>query len=131
MIVGLGTDIVEIARIEMRVPAAGEEALKIHRLAKRVLTPSEFSLFVASSCPGRYLAKRFAAKEAAAKALGTGIGRGVSFQHIEISNNDNGAPIVTFNGGAAERLAALGGVRGHLSIADEKHYATATVILES
>ncbi|MFT5790566.1 MAG: holo-[acyl-carrier protein] synthase, partial [Shewanella sp.] len=91
----------------------------------------ELTLFVASSSPARYLAKRFAAKEAAAKALGTGIGRGVSFQHIEISNNDNGAPIVTFNLGAAERLAFLGGTRGHLSIADEKHYATATVILES
>lgn len=131
MIVGLGTDIVEIARIEERVPAAGDEALLDCRLAKRVLTETEFARFVASSQPGRYLAKRFAAKEAAAKALGTGIGRGVSFQHIEISNNANGAPIVAFSGGASERLAQLGGVRAHLSIADEKHYATATVILES
>lgn len=131
MIVGLGTDIVEIARIEARVPAASDEQLVDSRLAKRVLTTSELKLFVASSNPARYLAKRFAAKEAAAKALGTGIGRGVSFQHIEISNDANGAPIVTFNGGAAERLAFIGGVRGHLSIADEKHYATATVILES
>ena len=131
MIVGLGTDIVEIARIETRVPVAGEKELQTNRLAKRVLTPSELDIFIKSSNPGRYLAKRFAAKEAAAKALGTGIGRGVSFQHIEISNNGNGAPVVTFSGGAAERLAALGGARGHLSIADEKHYATATVILES
>ncbi|PKG57222.1 holo-ACP synthase [Shewanella sp. Choline-02u-19] len=131
MIVGLGTDIVEIARIEARVPKAGEQELHNNRLAKRVLTPTEHALFVDSSNPGRYLAKRFAAKEAAAKALGTGIGRGVSFQHIAISNNDNGAPIVTFTAGAADRLAELGGVRGHLSIADEQHYATATVILES
>jgi len=132
MIVGLGTDIVEIERIEQKVPQAGDhEALSQCRLAKRVLTESEMTIFVASSKPGRYLAKRFAAKEAAAKALGTGIGRGVSFQHIEVSNDANGAPIVSFSGGAAERLALLGGVRGHLSIADEKHYATATVILES
>ncbi|MEZ9196502.1 holo-ACP synthase [Shewanella sp. 10N.286.54.B9] len=131
MIVGLGTDIVEIARIEARVIATSKDELLNNRLAKRVLTPLELALFVASSNPGRYLAKRFAAKEAAAKALGTGIGRGVSFQHIEISNNDNGAPIVTFTAGAAERLSTLGGVRGHLSIADEKHYATATVILEN
>ncbi|MCL1050239.1 holo-ACP synthase [Shewanella abyssi] len=131
MIVGLGTDIVEIARIESRVSSAGDVALADNRLAKRVLTTTEFKVFVASSSPARYLAKRFAAKEAAAKALGTGIGRGVSFQHIEISNDANGAPIVSFSGGAAERLAFLGGVRGHLSIADEKHYATATVILES
>jgi len=131
MIVGLGTDIVEIARIETRIPVAGEKELHTNRLANRVLTPLELEIFIKSSNPARYLAKRFAAKEAAAKALGTGIGRGVSFQHIEISNNDNGAPVVTFSAGAAERLATLGGVRGHLSIADEKHYATATVILES
>ncbi|NRD72993.1 holo-ACP synthase [Shewanella sp. VB17] len=131
MIVGLGTDIVEIERIEQKVPAAGNHlALATCRLAKRVLTEPELALFVASSQPGRYLAKRFAAKEAAAKALGTGIGRGVSFQHIEISNNDNGAPVVSFTGGAAERLALLGGTGGHISIADERYYATATVILE-
>ena len=131
MIVGLGTDIVEIERIEAKVPSAHIDGLQANRLAKRVLTTAEFALFIASSTPARYLAKRFAAKEAAAKALGTGIGRGVSFQHIEISNNDNGAPIVTFNGGAAQRLAALGGSKAHLSIADEQRYATATVILES
>lgn len=132
MIVGLGTDIVEIERIEHKVPAAGElDNLVKCRLAKRVLTELEMAIFIASSQPGRYLAKRFAAKEAAAKALGTGIGRGVSFQHIEISNDDNGAPLIRFSDGAAQRLAFLGGVRGHISIADEKHYATATVILES
>ena len=132
MIVGLGTDIVEIARIEEKVPTAGEvESLAKCRLAKRVLTEAEMKLFIASSQPGRYLAKRFAAKEAAAKALGTGIGRGVSFQHIAISNDINGAPKVSFSGGAAERLVLLGGRVGHISIADEKHYATATVILES
>lgn len=131
MIVGLGTDIVEIARIEERVPAAGDEALQACRLAKRVLTETEFTLFVSSAHPGRYLAKRFAAKEAAAKALGTGIGRGVSFQHIEISNNEFGAPLLLLTDGALQRLAQLGGSRAHLSIADEQHYATATVILES
>lgn len=131
MIVGLGTDIVEIARIEARVPVAGEKELQTNRLAKRVLTQSELDIFIKSSNPGRYLAKRFAAKEAAAKALGTGIGRGVSFQHIEISNDDNGAPKITFTDGAAQRLVLLGGKSGHVSIADEKHYATATVILES
>ncbi len=131
MIVGLGTDIVEIARIEERIPAAGDEALLSCRLAKRILTEAELSIFVSSSQPGRYLAKRFAAKEAAAKALGTGIGRGVSFQHIEISNNANGAPLIAFTDGAAARLEEIGGKHAHLSIADEQRYATATVILES
>ncbi len=124
-IVGLGTDIVEIERIEAQV------AKGCDRLAKRVLTPKELAIFANSSQPGRYLAKRFAAKEAAAKALGTGIGRGVSFQHIEISNNADGAPSLEFSQGAKERLQKLGGKLGHISIADEKHYAMATVILES
>ncbi len=131
MIVGLGTDIVEIARIEGRVPQAGDyQGLTRCRLAQRVLTASELAIFINSAQPGRYLAKRFAAKEAAAKALGTGIGRGVSFQHIEISNDANGAPFIYFSGGAAERLSELGGAKGHISIADERYYATATVILE-
>lgn len=124
-IVGIGTDIVEIERISEQRERLGD------KLAKRVLTASEFAIYSASNLPERYLAKRFAAKEAAAKALGTGIGRGVSFQHIHISNDANGAPLVTFSDGAATRLTQLGGCRGHLSIADEKHYATATVILES
>lgn len=124
-IVGLGTDIVEIARIEAQL-AKGSD-----RLAKRVLTSNELAIFNQSTQPARYLAKRFAAKEAAAKALGTGIGRGVSFQHIETSNNVDGAPLVEFSQGAQERLVQLGGKLGHISIADEKHYATATVILES
>lgn len=124
-IVGLGTDIVEIERIETQVKRAGD------RLAKRVLTEAEFALYGAHSQPGRYLAKRFAAKEAAAKALGTGIGRGVSFQHIHIGNDDNGAPTIGFTGGALTRLEQLNAKVGHVSIADEKSYAIATVIIES
>ncbi|MEH6464547.1 MAG: holo-ACP synthase [Shewanella psychromarinicola] len=124
-IVGIGTDIVEIERIREQQTRLGD------KLAKRVLTQAELAVYCASTLPERYLAKRFAAKEAAAKALGTGIGRGVSFQHIHTSNDEYGAPLVTFTEGAAKRLALLGGVKGHLSIADEKHYATATVILES
>ncbi|MBR9726654.1 holo-ACP synthase [Shewanella intestini] len=124
-IVGLGTDIVEIARITAQVER------NPLRLAQRILTDAELTIFTESSQPGRYLAKRFAAKEAAAKALGTGIGRGVSFQHIHISNNDDGAPLVSFTDGALARLHRLGGRHAHISIADEQRYATATVILES
>ena len=123
-IVGLGTDIVEIVRIEKLLASSS-------RLAKRVLTSTEWEYFQSTSQPARYLAKPFAAKEAAAKALGTGIGRGVSFQHIEIRNDDYGAPSVHFTQGAAERLTFLKGVSAHITIADELHYAVATVILES
>lgn len=124
-IVGLGTDIVEIERITAHVARAGD------KLAKRVLTDEEFKLYQQHSQPSRYLAKRFAAKEAAAKALGTGIGRGVSFQHIHIANNIDGAPTITFTDGALVRLQQLCGAIGHVSIADEKSYAIATVIIES
>ncbi len=124
-IVGLGTDIVEIERIEAQVARAGD------RLAKRVLTQAEFAIYLNHSQPSRFLAKRFAAKEAAAKALGTGIGRGVSFQHIHIGNNSDGAPTIQFTDGALARLELLKGTLGHISIADEKSYAIATVILES
>lgn len=124
-IVGIGTDIVEINRIEQQYARLGD------KLAKRVLTPSEFEIYASSKVAHRYLAKRFAAKEAAAKALGTGIGRGVSFQHIHISNNENGAPKIRFTEGALAQLVKLGAKHGHLTIADEQHYAVATVIIES
>ncbi|WP_076542562.1 holo-ACP synthase [Shewanella sp. UCD-KL21] len=124
-IVGIGTDIIEINRIEQQYARLGD------KLAKRVLTPSELEIYQSSKIAHRYLAKRFAAKEAAAKALGTGIGRGVSFQHIHISNDDNGAPLISFTDGALARLEQLGATRGHITIADEQHYAVATVIIES
>lgn len=124
-IVGIGTDIVEIARIREQRERLGD------KLAKRVLTDAEFAIYATSKMPERFLAKRFAAKEAAAKALGTGIGRGVSFQHIHIANDENGAPIVTFSQGAKARLEQLKGCHGFITIADEQHYAVATVVLES
>ncbi|MGL5358942.1 MAG: holo-ACP synthase, partial [Shewanella sp.] len=101
------------------------------KLALRVLTAAELQIFAAHKQPARYLAKRFAAKEAAAKALGTGIGRGVSFQHIHIGNNAHGAPTIHFTEGALGRLTALKASVGHISIADEQSYAIATVVLES
>lgn len=121
-IIGLGTDIVEIARITHA--CAGSE-----RLARRVLTDYELGLFQQSNEPSRYLAKRWAAKEAAAKALGTGIGRGISFQHFEIRNNDLGAPKLTLLLAAKQKAEELGIKTALLSISDEQNYAMATVIL--
>ncbi|UAA39597.1 holo-ACP synthase [Paraneptunicella aestuarii] len=123
-IVGIGTDIVEIARIE-------KQLVKSDRLAKRVLTPNELSVFENHGFPARFLAKRFAAKEAAVKAIGNGIGNGVSFQHVEIANRDNGQPYLLFSG-EMQRLCEVRGVtHSHISISDEQHYAMATVILEA
>lgn len=125
MIVGIGTDIVQRQRIEASLARLGES------FAKRILAPLEMDEFRLSRVQAAFLAKRFAAKEAAGKALGTGIGRGVSFQHIIVSHNDDGAPVLLFTEGAAARLAALGGSRCHISISDEAEYATAFVVLES
>ena len=125
MIIGLGTDIVEIARIEAQFERLGA------RFAERILTPAEREELARSKEPARLLAKRFAVKEAAAKALGTGIGRGVSFQHIELQHNEWGAPQLVLSDGALARFTSLGGQGMHISLSDEQHYATATVVLES
>lgn len=123
-IAGLGTDIVEIARLQASLERS-------RRLAERVLTPAEMTLFDSHSEPARYLAKRFAVKEAAVKALGTGIGNGISWHHIVVSNNDAGAPQLTFTGEFLKRCDEMGIVSSHVSISDESHYAVATVILET
>lgn len=121
---GLGTDIVAIERIATSLQ-------KSPRLIERVLTPFEQQCFAELNQPERYFAKRFAAKEAAAKALGTGIGRGISFQHFEVRNDAQGKPELFLSGRAAELAAELGVTAFWLSISDEQAYACATVVLEA
>jgi len=121
---GLGTDVVEIARI-------AKQLARSQRLAERVLTPSELQLFNKHTLPERFLAKRFAAKEAAVKALGTGIGNGVSFQNVEVVSLPSGQPTLVFSGKFAELCEKQDISRSFISISDEQHYAMATVILES
>ncbi|MGL4191195.1 MAG: holo-ACP synthase [Vibrio sp.] len=124
MIVGLGTDITEIERVEKALARSGEN------FARRILTDAEFEQFQSLQRQGRFLAKRFAAKEAASKALGTGIAQGVTFHDFTISNDALGKPLLSLSGKAAQ-LAALLEVRSiHLSLSDERRYAMATVIFE-
>ncbi|MDX3773972.1 holo-ACP synthase [Chromatiaceae bacterium AAb-1] len=123
-IIGLGTDIIEMARIE-------QSLLRSPALVQRILTPEEQQIFAGHKEASRYFAKRFAAKEAAAKALGTGIGRGVSFQHMNVSNDQYGRPQLHFSGYAAELATTMGVSHIWLSLTDEQAYACATVILES
>jgi len=127
-IVGIGTDIVEISRIITMSEGTRE------RLAKRVLTPNEYQQFGiinlnSNNNAARYLAKRWAGKEAAAKALGTGIADGVSFQHIEIKKLDSGQPILELSGRALDIAQSQKAKHWHISLADEKLYATAFVTL--
>lgn len=85
-ILGLGTDIVEIARIEAVISRSGE------RLARRVLSDNEWAIWETHQQPVRFLAKRFAVKEAAAKAFGTGIRNGLAFNQFEVFNDELGKP---------------------------------------
>ena len=121
--IGVGTDILRIARIDEVVGRQGE------RFVRRILTETERTEYAASKRGNRLLAKRFAAKEAIAKALGTGIGRGVSWQDIEISHDASGAPLVVLAGGALKAAHRRGGERVALSLADEQEYVVAFAVL--
>jgi len=122
-VIAVGADILQVARIEDVVARLGD------RFVRRILTPQEQSEYHASKQPVRLLAKRFAAKEAIAKSLGTGIGRGVSWQDIQIEHDTNGAPVVRLCGGAQRVALERGGVRVMLSLADEMDYVVAFAVL--
>lgn len=124
MIVGIGTDIVRIDRIERSLSRLGDA------FAKRVLTEYECSRWQERSSSADWLAKRFAAKEAVAKAFGTGIGK-LSFQHIEVRNSASGAPELQLYGYGLELQQHKGINRLHISLSDERDYAIAYVVLES
>ncbi len=121
--IAVGTDIVQIARIEAVLSRQGS------RFMCRILCPEEQAEYAASNIPERLLAKRFAAKEAIAKALGTGIGRGVSWQDMRIDHDLAGAPLVVLSGGAADVAAGRGATQVLLSLADEQDYVVAFAVL--
>ena len=123
MTIAIGTDIVEIKRIADALERQGD------KFVQRILTESEIAEYRGRGNSVAFLAKRFAAKEAIAKALGTGIGRGIGFQHMVVSNNAEGAPHVELQQSAAERLKQLGGSKVLLSLSDEKNYALVYVAI--
>lgn len=124
-IVGLGTDIVEIARIESMIERTGDS------LAKRILTEAELVQYQQQSKASSLLAKRFAVKEAAAKALGTGIRNGLAFNQFEVTNDKLGKPLLSLSDEALTLANCIHATHFHVSITDERHYAVATVIIES
>lgn len=123
MIAGIGTDLVEIERLEAVQERWG------NRFGERVLGESELEEWQRREYSIRFLAKRFAAKEAAAKALGTGFRTGVRFSDIQVGNDGLRKPYLMFSGVAADRAAELGVIRSELSISDERRYALAFVVL--
>ena len=123
MIHGIGTDIVAIARMARLWARHGEA------LAARMLADDERERLRAQHDPARFLAKRFAAKEAAAKALGTGFRGGLSLRHIAVTNDALGKPLLRLDGRAAELADGFGVRAAHLSLSDEADYAVAFVIM--
>lgn len=124
MIAGIGVDIVAVARIARVLEQHGEH------FARRLLADAELPDYRAAPAPPAFMAKRFAAKEAFGKALGTGIAQGVTLRQIAVRHDDAGRPWLELTGSAAEHCARRGIVAWHLSLADEQDYAVAMVVLE-
>jgi holo-[acyl-carrier protein] synthase len=124
MIVGLGIDQIEIERVARVWRRFGP------RFASRVYTVREWDYCMSRPDPAPSLAARFAAKEAAMKALGRGWPGGIGFSVIEVTREPSGRPSLSFSGSAAQRAAQLGNPRACVSLSHDNTYAAATVILE-
>ncbi len=124
MILGIGTDIVAIERLRAMHERHGA------RLADRLLAAGEQADYARAAEPARLLAKRFAAKEALAKALGTGLRAPVSLAGMAVVHDALGRPGFNFVAELADWLAARGIARVHLSLSDERDYAVGFVIVE-
>jgi holo-[acyl-carrier protein] synthase len=123
MIYGIGTDIVAVERLRGMWERHGDKALE------KLLAPEEIKEFARAVDKGRFLAKRFAAKEAFSKALGTGVRPPATLPAIAVGHDALGKPHLTFDGPLAELLAEKK-LTAHLSLSDEADYAVAYVILE-
>ncbi|HEX5803138.1 MAG TPA: holo-ACP synthase [Azospira sp.] len=123
MIFGIGTDLAAVARLaglfERHGPAAAE----------KLLAPAELADFAKAGDKGRFLAKRFAAKEAFGKALGTGVRAPATLPAIAVVHDELGKPSFRFSDELAALMASKG-LSAHLSISDERDYALAFVVLE-
>ena len=124
MIVGTGIDIVEVPRIAQSIERFGG------RFLQRIFTPAEIRYCDAKANRVERYAARFAAKEAAMKAIGTGMRGGVSWQEFEVSRELGGRPTILFHGKAAQYAERLGMRRAHLSVTHTEQHAVAYVILE-
>jgi holo-[acyl-carrier protein] synthase len=120
---GIGTDLLDQRRIAKVIDNHGE------RFARRILTPQELLLWTEKAHSVNFLAKRFAAKEAISKALGTGIAQGISFQHINIYADGLGKPVVELSAEALNRAQSMGCKHVLLSLSDEGEMILAFAVL--
>jgi len=125
MIFGIGTDIVRIERMRRDIERFGD------RFAERILTEQEMREYRETNQRANFLAKRFAAKEAAAKAMGTGFNHGIQLRQIGVGHDVNGKPLLEFFGAAREFLSRHAIRVSHISLADEQDHAVAFVTLET
>lgn len=123
MIYGVGTDIAAVARLAALYERHGERALE------KLLAPAERADFSRATDKGRFLAKRFAAKEAFGKALGIGVVSPATMPNLAVAHDELGKPVFVYAADLAQWMSARG-LLAHLSISDEKEYATAFVVIE-
>jgi holo-[acyl-carrier protein] synthase len=124
VIIAIGIDLAEISRLEEKLER------KDTRFRDRVFSPTEIAYCEGRASRFSSYAARFAAKEAAMKALGTGWGEGVGWQEIEVVNDEAGAPTLRLSGRALERFNELGASRAHLTLSHSRDMAIAQVIFE-
>src|SRR5437899_3284621 len=122
MILGVGIDLIEVARIQASHERFGQ------RFLKRVLRPDEVAYCLLHKNPAPFLAARFAAKEAVSKAFGTGIGSQFGWQDIEVKHRESGQPFVVLHGDGQKLLEQRGGRIVHLSLSHTEKYAAAVAI---
>ena len=124
MILGIGIDIIEVARIRASHEKFGE------RFLNRILLPAEIAYCLSYKFPAPHLAARFAAKEAISKAFGTGIGRQLGWHDMEVARKESGEPFVVLHDGGLKLLEARGAQAVHISISHTEFYAAVVAILE-
>jgi holo-[acyl-carrier protein] synthase len=124
MIYGVGTDLVSVKRIEDALFRFGD------RFLHRILTEAEVAEYAQTAQPARFLAKRFAAKEAFSKAFGTGIGGDVGWHDVAVGHDAHGKPLIRLSDPLAARAQYVGISGSHISLSDESEHALAFVVLE-
>jgi holo-[acyl-carrier protein] synthase len=124
MLLGLGTDLIETRRVEQSIDRFGD------RFLERIFSPGEIAYCKRKKNAAESFAARFAAKEAGAKALGTGISRGVAWKDFEVKRETSGRPSLHLSGRAAELAAAIGVKRIQLSLTHSRDLAMAVVVVE-
>jgi len=124
MILGTGIDIIEVARIRASHEKFGD------RFLNRILRPAEIAYCLSHRNPAPFLAARFAAKEAISKAFGTGIGKQLGWQDMEVGRKESGEPFVIMHEGGQKLFERRGGTRFQLSLSHTDSYAAAMAILE-